>query len=67
MELYEVYVTLRDAKGLKDSEVSKGSGVSGADLTNWKKGRSVPKFAKLVKLADFFGVSTEEFAKAVRN
>ena len=65
-KLYEVYVRLRDAKGVRDIEVARGSGVEPDTLSSWKKGKAVPKLDKLVKIADYFGVSIEEFAQVLR-
>ena len=65
-KLYEVYVKLRDAKGVRDIEVARGSGVEPDTLSAWKTGKSIPKMDKLVKIADYFGVSIEEFAKVLR-
>ena len=65
-KLYEVYRRLRDEKGLRDMDVSRGCGVDPYILSAWKHKLSVPKLDKLVKIADFFGVSIEEFAKVLR-
>lgn len=65
-KLYEVYAKLRDAKGIRDIEVARGSGVEPDTLSAWKTGKSIPKMDKLVKIADYFGVSIEEFAKVLR-
>lgn len=65
-KLYEVYAQLRDAKGIRDIEVARGSGVEPDTLSAWKTGKSIPKMDKLVKIADYFGVSIEEFAKVLR-
>lgn len=65
-KLYEVYVKLRDARGIRDIEVARGSGVEADTLSAWKTGKSIPKMDKLVKIADYFGVSIEEFAKVLR-
>lgn len=65
-KLYEVYRRLRDEKGLKDIDVARGSGVGSYVLSDWKHKVSIPKLDKLVMIADFFGVSIEEFAKVLR-
>lgn len=57
--MYEIYCKLRDEKGLKDSDIAKATGITKSTFSDWKKGRSNPKDAKLQKIADFFGVSTE--------
>lgn len=58
--MYEKYARLRDAKGMTDYAVSKATGISTSTLTDWKKGRSVPKADKLKILAELFGVAIEE-------
>ena len=57
--MYEVYAELRDRRGLRDSDVSKATGVARSTFTDWKSGRSSPKGDKLQKIADYFGVSPE--------
>ena len=57
---YEKYAKLRDEKGITDYRVSQETGVSTATLTSWKQGVYVPKVDKLLKIADFFGISIEE-------
>lgn len=64
--LYEVYTKLRTEKGVRDFDVAKETGISPDVFSSWKKGYSVPKFDKLVKIADYFGVSIERFAEAIR-
>lgn len=55
--MYDIYVRLRDEKGVKDSDVAKATGITKSTFTDWKKGRSVPKDEKIQKIADYFGVS----------
>lgn len=57
---YEKYAKLRDEKGITDYRVSQETGISTATLTSWKQGLYVPKVDKLLKIADFFGISIEE-------
>ena len=57
---YEKYAKLRDEKGITDYKVSQETGISTATLTSWKQGVYVPKVDKLLKIADFFGISIEE-------
>lgn len=58
--MYTNYTRLRDERGLTDAEVSKGCGVAQYTLSDWKRGKSVPKVDKLVKIAAFFGVTLDE-------
>lgn len=54
--MYEKYSIIRDRLGLKDSDVSKGSGVSRTTFSDWKNGKYQPKEDKLEKIANFLGV-----------
>lgn len=57
--MYEIYVNLRDEKGVKDATVAKATGIGKSTFSDWKNGRSAPKGEKLKKIADYFGVSTQ--------
>lgn len=57
--MYERYCKIRDSKGMKDADVSRGAGISKYVLSDWKRGKSVPKTDKLKKIADFFDVSLD--------
>ena len=57
--MYEIYCKLRDAKGIKDADVARETGITKSTFSDWKNGRSNPKDAKLQKIADLFGVSVE--------
>lgn len=57
--MYENYCKIRDSLGKKDADVAKATGIGRSTFTDWKNGRSTPKDAKLKKIADYFGVSTE--------
>lgn len=59
--MYTKYVELRDAKGLKDSEIARITKIPQSTFSDWKKGKSKPKLEKLMKLADFFGVPISTF------
>lgn len=59
--MYAKYAELRDAKGVNDAKVSEATGIPRSTFTDWKQGRSNPKLEKLLKIADFFGVSIEAF------
>lgn len=62
--VYTIYAELKRQKGVTDYEVAKQTKISTATLTNWKKGRYVPKVDKLQKLADYFGVPVTEFLES---
>lgn len=59
--MYARYAELRDAKGLTDYRVAVDTGVTKSTFTDWKNGRSAPKYEKLKKIADYFGVAIDFF------
>ena len=61
--MYEVYQKLLDEKGLKNADVVRATGISNMTLSDWKRGKSVPKSDKMQKIADYFGVSVEYLTK----
>lgn len=61
--MYAKYVKLRDAKGVNDANVADATGIPRSTFTDWKQGRSNPKIEKLLKIAEYFGVSIEEFVR----
>ncbi len=58
--MYENYAKIRDAKGLKDADVAKATGISPGTISDWKKGRYQLKYDKLLRIAEFLGVSAEQ-------
>lgn len=61
--MYNKYVSLRDGKGVTDYRVSEETGITKSTFTDWKTGRSKPKFDKLIALAKYFEVPVEYFAE----
>ena len=61
--MYEKYVELRDKAKVSDYKVSEVTGITKSTFSDWKSGRSNPKIDKLLKIADYFGVSIEYFLK----
>lgn len=59
--MYEVFEKLLKEKGITPYRVSMDTGISQATLSDWKNGKSKPKADKLKIIADFFGVSIEDF------
>jgi len=56
---YQVFVNLLTERNVTAYKVAKATGISTATITNWKKGKYVPKDEKLQKIADYFEVSLE--------
>ena len=49
--MYEKYVAVRDEKGMNDNQVAKKAGIGRSTFSDWKAGRSAPKYEKLCKIA----------------
>lgn len=64
---YETFERLCNTRGLKPIDVSRGTGISTATLTSWKKGKYTPKSDKLKLIADFFNVSLEFMTTGVES
>lgn len=62
---YEKYKTFRDAKGLKDADIAKIAGISPSTLTDWKQGKSIPKYEKMARIALALGMDYYEFVGPV--
>lgn len=58
--MYENYAKIRDSKGLKDSDVARGTGIRSSVFSDWKKGRYKLKYDKLQRIAEFLGVTTDQ-------
>lgn len=59
--MYKKYLKLKEERGITDCRVSVDTGIPASTFSDWKKGRSSPKIAKLKILADYFGVNIEYF------
>ena len=60
--MYEIYQKLLDEKGLKNADVARATGISNMTLSDWKRGKSVPKSDKMQKIAEFLNV-TEDYIR----
>jgi transcriptional regulator with XRE-family HTH domain len=61
--MYKKYVELRDKNGVTDYRVAEDTKIPRSTFSEWKSGRSNPKVDKLLKIAEYFGVSIEYFLK----
>lgn len=57
--MYEIFAKLLEEKGLRASNVCKGTGISATVFSEWKKGKSKPNTEKMIKIANFLNVSVE--------
>lgn len=58
--MYQVYASLRDARGMKDYQVCKATGIATSTMSAWKKGLYTPKIEKLHKIAKLLGVTLDD-------
>ncbi|WP_313188090.1 helix-turn-helix domain-containing protein [Lacrimispora sp.] len=61
--MYKKFAELLDVNNETAYQVSKETGIAQSVLSDWKTGRSKPKFDKLMILAKHFGVPVEYFAE----
>ncbi len=50
---------LRQERGLRQEELGRRVGASKQSVSNWENGNIAPSIDLLIRLADFFGVSTD--------
>lgn len=58
---FEKLDRLRDARGISFYELGIKLGYPNSLFSEWKSGKSMPKTDKLLKIAEYFGVSVEYF------
>ena len=59
--MYHKFEQLLKARGIKAYRVAKDLGLAPTVFSDWKSGKSMPKSDKLLKIANFFGVSIDYF------
>lgn len=57
--MYEIFAKLLEEKGVTAYQVYKATGVAQSSLSDWKNGKSKPKYDKMQKIADYFGVTID--------
>lgn len=62
MNEYETYEKLRDLKGLKNADVARLAEIPPSTFTDWKHGKSIPKYEKMTKIAKVLGVRYVDLA-----
>ena len=63
MKFYENYLRLCNQAGKRPTALAEELGMARASASRWARG-SMPSFANLVKIADYFGVSVGELVGA---
>lgn len=61
--MYAKFDKLLKKKGITPYRAAKEIGISSVVFTDWKKGKSSPKVDKLIKIANYLGVTLEELIK----
>lgn len=57
--MYEIFAQLLAEKNLKAADVCRATGIKSPVFSEWKKGKSKPNTEKMLKIANFLGVSVE--------
>lgn len=57
--MYEIFAKLLEEKGLRAADVTRATGIKSPVFSEWKKGKSKPNTEKMIKIANFLGVSVE--------
>ncbi len=57
--MYERFLILLQERGCKVADVAKKTGIHPSTFTDWKKGKSSPKYDKIKKIADYFEVEAD--------
>lgn len=58
---YLRYAKFRDRIGATDAQVASGTGISQSTLSDWGAGNFTPAFGSIVKIANYLGVSANDF------
>lgn len=58
--MYAMFDKILQEKGITAYAVSKGTGIPGSTFSDWKSGKSSPKVDKLIKIANYLGVSLSD-------
>jgi transcriptional regulator with XRE-family HTH domain len=67
MLMGEQFQRVREAKGLTQAELARRAGVRLRSLQEWEQGTRIPRFDRVVQLADGLGVSLDELAGRVQS
>lgn len=64
---YRTYAAFRDRRNLKDADVAIISGVSADVISNWKRGRNIPRPNNIEKIARAVGATAGKFSTTDSN
>lgn len=57
--MYEIFAELLEKMGIRPIEISRATGIPSSTFSDWKKGKSKPNAEKMLKIANYLGVSVE--------
>ena len=57
--MIERILSLMKNKGVTAQELTKSAGLNNSAITEWKKGKAKPSTEAIIKIADYFNVSTD--------
>lgn len=61
MITYEKYAEFRNAKGYKDSDICRMTGIPQSTFSEWKNGKYTPKYDKMSKIAEALEMNYNDF------
>lgn len=61
--MYDNFRNYIEKRGITPYRVAKDTNISTSTLSDWKNGKSTPKTDKLVKIAEYLGITLEELVK----
>lgn len=67
MNIGEALKYHREANGLSQSALAKGTGISQPKISYYESGKHLPLIDDCIKLADFYGISLDELVGRDRN
>lgn len=57
--MYEIFAELLEKMGIRPIEITRATGIPSSTFSDWKKGKSKPNAEKMLKIANYLGVSVE--------
>ena len=54
-------IKIRKENGLTQTKLSELTGIKQQNISRWEAGKNLPNIDEFVRLADFFGLSLDEF------
>lgn len=64
---YSRYAGLRDKRNMRDADVSKSTGISKSTISDWKNGKCIPKWDKMMCIAELFEMPIGVFISYLTN